>query len=125
MGVDVHARGVHPDEERLAGLHRFLDELLGTRGGFDVDGFHALGGQGPGVLDLAVGEGMQHAARAEVLHVRIVGVLGPVRPLRFFLGIEVVQVAEKFVEAVLGRQVFILVAEVVLAELPRSVALFF
>ena len=39
--------------------------------------------------------------------------------LRLFLGVEVIQVAEEFVEAVIGRQHVIQVAEVVLAELRR------
>jgi len=45
-----------------------------------------------------------------------------VRQLRLFLGVEVVQVAVEFVEAVDGRQELVPVAEVVLAELPGGVA---
>ena len=41
--------------------------------------------------------------------------------LGLLLGVEVVEVAEKFVEAVVGGQELILVAEVILAELTRSV----
>ena len=40
----------------------------------------------------------------------------------FFLGVEVIEVAEELVESVHRRQVFIEVAEVVLAELPGGVA---
>ena len=43
--------------------------------------------------------------------------------LRLFLGIEVIEVAEELVEAVIGRQHVVQVAEVVLAELPGRVAL--
>ena len=46
-----------------------------------------------------------------------------VRLLGLLLGVEVVQVAEELVEAVHGGQVFIAVAEMVLAELPGGVAL--
>jgi hypothetical protein len=76
--------------------------------------------QGPGVFDLAVGGRPQHAARAEALTeggvLRIVGVL------RLLLGVQVVEVAEELVEAVVGRQELVLVAEVILAELARRIA---
>ena len=41
---------------------------------------------------------------------------------RLLLGVEVVEIAEEFVEAVVGRQEFVLVAEMVLAELAGHVA---
>ena len=50
---------------------------------------------------------------AELRVLRIVGVL------RLLLGIEVIEVAEELVEAVVGRQELVLVAEMVLAELAR------
>ncbi|MNL17509.1 hypothetical protein D3C87_1386050 [compost metagenome] len=91
-------------------------------GGFVVDGFHALGGQCAGVFDLAVGVAVDHATGSPGFdEVRVV--LGPVRALGFFFGVEVVQVAEELVEAVVGRQEFILVAQVVLAKLAGGVAL--
>ena len=63
---------------------------------------------------------MQHAARSELLlERRILGIVGQ---LRFFLGIQVIEIAEELVEAVHGRQIFIAVAEVVLAELAGGVA---
>ena len=43
--------------------------------------------------------------------------------LRLVLGIEMIEVAEKLVEAVYGRQEFVSVAKVVLAELAGGVAL--
>ena len=67
---------------------------------------------------------MDDAARLDVLDelgkvlLRIVVV-----HLRLFLGIEVVEVAEELVEAVIGRQHVVEVAEVVLAELAGGVAL--
>ena len=50
-------------------------------------------------------------------------VLRVVKPVRVRHGIEVVQVAEEFVEAMDGGQVFVQIAQMVLAELPGSVAL--
>ena len=86
-----------------------------------VDRLHALAVQRAGVLDLAVGEAVEHAARRVGLDERRV-VLRPVRALRLLLGVEVVEVAEELVEAVVGRQVLVPVAEVVLAELAGGVA---
>src|SRR5262245_3629697 len=42
--------------------------------------------------------------------------------LRLFLRVEVLEIAEELVEAVHGRQEFVAVAEVVLAELPGRIA---
>ena len=63
---------------------------------------------------------VEHAARAELLlERRILGIVGQ---LRLFLGVQVIEVAEELVEAVHGRQVFVPIAEVVLAELAGGVA---
>ena len=52
-------------------------------------------------------------------------ILGPVRAFGFFLGIEVVEVAEKLVKTMIGRQVLVAVAQVVFTELCSGVALGF
>ena len=66
---------------------------------------------------------MDHAARAEFLLelglLRIVGVF------RFLFGVEVVEVAEKFIEAVFGWQHVVAVAEMVFAELAGDITLRF
>ena len=124
VGAEMHAGGVVPEEERLLRLVLLVDEFQRALRDFVVDRFHPLLRQRAGVLDglaaLAVGLAMQHAARAEVLPelgvLRIVGVFG------LFLRVEVIEVAEELVEAVHRRQILILVAEMVLAELPRGVA---
>ena len=65
-------------------------------------------------------EAVQHAARAEL---RLEGrILRVVDILRFLLGIEVVEVAEPFVEPVDRGQHVVAVAEVVLAELAGRIA---
>ena len=92
---------------------------------------------GPGVLDLLLadlaparlhgrvvlvgGPGMDDAARTEVL--AELGILRIVVHLRLFLGVQVIEVAEELVEAVVGGQHVVQVAQVVLAELPGGVAL--
>src|SRR5690606_26750692 len=50
------------------------------------------------------------------------GIVRVIRVLRLFLGIQVIEVAEKLVEASHRRQVLVHVAEVVLAELASGVA---
>ena len=131
MGAEVHARAVPPAEERLARLGLAGDEVLGGGQGFVVDGLHALLGQRPEVLDglaaLAIGLALDHAARAELLQeglaVRQFHVSRVVAVLRLFFGIEVVEAADELVEPVHGRQVFVAIALVVLAELAGGVAL--
>jgi hypothetical protein len=66
---------------------------------------------------------VDHTPRAEFfLELRIFGVV--VR-LRLLFGIEVIQVAEKLVEAVRRRQMLIAIAEMILAELASHIALLF
>ena len=63
---------------------------------------------------------MEHAARSKLLlEFRILGI---VRQFRLFLGVEVIEIAEELVEPVHGRQIFVAIAEVVLAELTGGVA---
>ena len=121
VGEDVHARGVHPDEERLTRLHLPLHEVDGGGRGFVVDRLHALAGQRAGILGLAVSVAVQHAARRVGLGVCRV-LLRPVRAFGLLLGVQMVEVAEEFVEAVVGRQELVPVTQMVLAELAGSVA---
>ena len=64
---------------------------------------------------------MDDAARTELL--LEVGIFRIVGILRFLLGIQMIQVAEKLIETVHRRQHLVAVAEVVLAELTRQIAL--
>ena len=47
VGENVHAREVHPDEERLSALACLVMKSKQAAGGFIVDGFHALSVSGP------------------------------------------------------------------------------
>src|SRR4029077_11880440 len=49
-------------------------------------------------------------------------ILWIVRQFRFFLGVKVVEIAEKLVKAVDGGQRFVAIANMVLAELARGIA---
>ena len=120
MRPDVHPGRVEVGEPGRVRGGLAVDEIERRGQELLVDRLHALGGQRPGVLDLTVRGGLDHAARPEALAER--GVLRIVRVLRLLLGVEVVEVAEELVEAVVGRQELVLVAEVVLAELAGRVA---
>jgi hypothetical protein len=85
-----------------------------------VDGLHPLLGEGAGVLNAPVGEGPDDAPWP-VLPAEL-GVFGIVGVLRLLLRVEVVQVAEELVEAVVGGEKLVLVPEVVLAELASGIA---
>ena len=120
----MHPGRVEPDEKRRVGLGSVGDETLRRRHDLVVDGFHALLSQRAGVFDPAVGVAVDDAARTEVL-TEIWEVLGSriVSIFGLFFGVEVIQVAEELVEAMIGREEFVAVAEVVLAELAGGVPL--
>ena len=117
-----------------------LHELLRRRNEFVVAGLHALLGERAGVghsllADLAparllgrvvhVGRpGMHHPARPEsIAEVREILFVGIVRHFGLFFGVEMIEVAEELVEAVVGRKHAVEIAEVVLAELAGRIAL--
>ena len=121
------------------GLSAFLARSMKSsalRGDFLVNGFHALLGQRAGVLDGLLadlaearvvrrvvhvrGLAVQHAARSE--HRLELRVLRIIRILRLLFRIQVIEVAEPFIEPVDRGQHVVAVAEVVLAELARHVA---
>src|SRR5262245_2195965 len=116
----MHARRVPPDEEGFAGPVLLLHERQRPRGNLLVDRLHALLGERAGILDLAAGERMDHASRAESL--LEFWILGIVDALRLLFGVEVIEIAEELVEAVGGREELVTVAQVVLAELAGGVA---
>ena len=123
----MHVGGVEPDEER--GLRADLPphELLRRGQELVVDRLHPLLRERAGIFNplcaVGVGPGVDHAPRTkslaevgEVLRRWVVGVLG------LLFGVEVIEVAEELIEAVRGRQVLVLVPEVVLAKLPGGIA---
>ena len=75
---DMHAGRVPPQEERLVLFLGALQEVDRSVGHLLIDGLHPLLGERPGVLDAAVGIGVQErrAARTflELGVLRVVGV---------------------------------------------------
>src|SRR6478609_371463 len=98
MRPDVHTGRVPPQEEGLVSLLGSLQEIEGSRGNLIINRLHALNGQRAGVLNLAIGRRFDHAARPELLlELRVLRI---VRMLGLLLGVEVVEIAEKLVKAV-------------------------
>ena len=118
---NVHAGGVPPKEEGFVLFCGTLHEVEGLLVHFLVNGLHTLLGERSGVLDATVGKAVYDAAGAEFLFeigvLRVVGILG------FLLGVEVVEISKKLVEAVVGREHVVAVAEVVFSELAGDIAL--
>ena len=123
MRPDVHARAVPPEEEWLLGLAGAIHEVQRPCGNLLVHRLHAFDRQWPGVLDLAVGRTADHAARTELL--LEFGIFWIVGMFGLLLGIQVIEVAVELVEPVSGRQHFVTVAQMVLAELTGHIALRF
>src|SRR5215468_6908407 len=102
MRPDVHAGGVPPYEEWLAVLDGLVHERERPGGDLLVDRFHPLFRKRTGIFDLSSGEGVDHTAGTELL--LEFGILGVVNVLRLFFGIQVIEIAEEFVEAVRARK---------------------
>src|SRR5262245_53069173 len=113
-----------------------LDEVLGGRDELVVAGFHPFASERTGVFDLLLPDtspsrlfgvvflvrrvAAQHTAWTKAfLELRILRVI---RILGIFFGIEVIQIAEKFVEAMNGRQEPVHVSEMILSELTGGIA---
>src|SRR5258707_5465311 len=100
MRPNVHSRRVEPAEERLAGLVLAVHEIKRSRQKFLVYCLHALNRERAGIFDLAVGIGVNYSTRPEVLFE--LGIFRVVRILGLFLCVEMIEVAEELVEAVVG-----------------------
>ena len=125
MRVDVHARGVPPEEERLIGFLRLLEVVERGLGELLVDGLHAFLAERPLSYDLLSAvwfrPAVEQTARLVFLDHR--GIFEVVLVLELFLRIEVIERAEELVEPMRRRQRLVGVAQVVLAELRGHVAL--
>src|ERR1700685_707684 len=116
----MHTREVHPRKEWRSCLGLFGDEVRARLRCLVVDSLHPLNVQRTGVVDLSVSERVNDAAGIVALK-KIGIVTGPVWTFGLLFRVQVVQVAEELIEAVVGRQEFVAIAEVVLAELTCGV----
>ena len=126
VGEDVHSGGVPPEEEGFVGFFGTIEEVEGFGGDLFVDGLHAFFGERAGVVDvvdLAVSEAVDHASGTEFfLKLGRVWVIGM---FRFFFGVEVVEIAEEFIETVGGGEHVVAIAKMIFAELTGEIALGF
>ena len=136
---EMHGGRVVPEEERLVGFGLFLHPRQRALGDLFVHRLHALLRQRTRIFNRLLADApparvdgrivcvgrlaMEHAARPK--HFLKLGVLRVVGQFRLFFGIEMVEIAEEFIEAVHRRQKLVAVAEVVLPELAGGVALRF
>src|SRR5215472_15952829 len=131
MGPQMHMGCVQPTKPGFTSLLLRLDPLFCSCHEFVIAGLHALLGERPGILDLLlshspvawIGSGivfvacpaMQYTARCKLLiEFREIFFGRPVRKLRLFFGIQVVEVAKKFVKSMYGWQIFVTVTQMVL-----------
>ena len=123
----MHVSRVEPDKKWLVGILSIANKAFGFDQHFIVDRFHALFGQRSCVFNplsaVAVCPAVQHSARTKPLpKLREVLGFGIVRKFWFLLSVQVIEVAEEFIKAMQGWQVFIAIAKVVFAKLPGAIA---
>ena len=120
----MHSGGVVPHEEGFVGFHRLADEALGLNHELVVEVLLALRPERALVFNrlasLAVGLAVDHAAPGEGF--RYLWILGIIIFFGILAGVQVIKNAEERIEAVRGGQMFVPIAEVVLAELARGIA---
>jgi hypothetical protein len=136
MRAHVHVRKVDPAEEWLSGGVLPLDEVFSGSREVVVAALHPFRRERAGILyplfphpaparqlsQVVLGRSpaVEYAARSELF--LELGIRRVVGVLRVLFGIEVIEVTVELVEAMDRRQKFVLVAQVVLAELVRRVA---
>jgi hypothetical protein len=65
---------------------------------------------------------MDHPALTKIESCHRLGIFGKVIFLGIFAGVQMIEDAEKFIEAVIGRQMFVAVTKMILAELSGRLA---
>src|SRR5262245_36562520 len=134
---DMDRGGIKPDEEGLVALAHVVQVFERLVGHFLVESLHALAGERTSVLEFLHPDlsefwihrsvlngrrpGVQHAARAKLGLVFRILLRRVVEFFRFFLGIQVVEIAEPFVETVSGGQELVAVTQMVFADLRGGV----
>src|SRR5262249_55644601 len=102
MGPDMHSRCIKPDEERFILLRSFFNKFFRGVMYFCVNRLHPFTVKRPGVFNLLLsircGPGMKDSSWSVFLPklriFRIVIALG------LFLGVEVIEITEEFIEPV-------------------------
>src|SRR5262245_59867530 len=111
----MHASRVKPTKKWPVRAGLALDKIDCCGGSLVVDCLHALPGERPGVLDLAVGGRSEHSARTKFFAEFRIARIGS--RLWVFFRVEMIEIPKKLVEAVVCRQIFVAVAQMVLTKL--------
>ena len=119
VGFIVHTGGVKPGKEWLTGFYLTFHKVVVGGKRLFVNRTHTFHGQRTGIFNLAVSGALNHAAWAKFFtESRVFRI---VRVLRFFFSVQVVQVAEKLIKTVCGRQELIAIAKVVFTKLAGGI----
>ena len=137
VSPDMHTGGAEPDEKRLLVGDSLVHELGSASKKLLINAGHTLTSERASIFDLLLAHlapprlnrsivlvrcpTMKDATRSEIrLECRVLRI---VIRLRLFLCIQVVEVAEELIEPMHGGETVVVIAQVVLAELARRVAL--
>src|SRR5450432_376914 len=132
----MHPSTIVPKEKWFTCFDRAFHEIQRMRKQFFISNLHTISSQRASVFDRLFANlakawihcriiyvsclAVKYAARTKVLvEIRVFRIIGI---FRFFFRIKMVKIAEKFIESMYGRQVFIAVAQMVFSNLRCCVA---
>ena len=119
----MHASAIPPDEERFVSFHCSFHEVHCCHSDFHVYRLHAFLGQWTRVFDPAIGIAVNDTAWPKLFpKLRILRVVGK---LWFFLCIQVVEIAKKFIEPMICWQHGVPVTKVIFTKLSGHVSEWF
>ena len=116
----MHSRGVEPTKEWLARTLCSLQKVFGNCQDLFVNRLHPFLVERTRVFNAAICKSTNYSSRTELL--AKLGRLRVICILRFLFRIQVVEVAEVFIEAMIGGQEFVFVAQMVFPKLARHIS---
>ena len=121
MRPDMHPCAVPPDKEGFVSLDCPLHEVQRFYSDLHIDRFHTFDRQRPGVFNSSISKRVDYTTWTELLlEFRIFRIVGM---FRLLLSIQMIEVTEELIEAVVGRQHVVAITQVVFAELAGRVTL--
>ena len=104
----MHSRGVVPDKEWLALINSTGHEIEGGQLKLAINGFHSLSRQRSRVDNITIRKAVNNATWREELYEQFV-IVWVVRIFWLFFCVQVIQIAKKFVKAMIGREELVFV----------------
>ena len=108
VGKEVHPCRVVPDKEWLALINSTSHEVESGQLELAINGFHSLSRQRSRVDNVTVRKAMNNATWREELYEQFV-IVWVVGVLWLFFCVQVIQIAKKFVKAMIGREELVFV----------------